>query len=59
MVNNVKENDYRYGEIANKRKSAGSAILIGIGLAGLIDIIIFHEILQWHHTASHKIILTQ
>jgi uncharacterized membrane protein len=56
MVNNVKENDYRYGEIANKRKSAGSAILIGIGLAGLIDIIIFHEILQWHHTASHKII---
>jgi len=56
MVNNVKESDYRYGEIANKRKSAGSAILIGIGLAGLIDIIIFHEILQWHHTASHKII---
>lgn len=56
MVNNVKENDYRYGENANKRKSAVSAILIGIGLAGLIDIIIFHEILQWHHTASHKII---
>ena len=56
MANNAKENDYRYGEIASKRKSAVSAILIGIGLAGLIDIIIFHEILQWHHTASHKII---
>ena len=56
MVNNVKENGYSYGEIVNKKKSALSAILIGIGLAGLIDIIIFHEILQWHHTASHKII---
>jgi uncharacterized membrane protein len=56
MVNSVKENEYGYGEIANRRKSALSAILIGIGLAGLIDIIIFHEILQWHHTASHKII---
>ena len=56
MINNVKENDYSYGEIVNKKKSALSAILIGIGLAGLIDIIIFHEILQWHHTASHKII---
>ena len=56
MANNVKEDDYGYGEIANKKKPAVSAILIGIGLAGLIDIIIFHEILQWHHTASHKII---
>src|SRR5919112_1305230 len=56
MVNSTKENDYGYGEIANRRKSALSAILIGIGLAGLIDIIVFHEILQWHHTTSHKII---
>lgn len=56
MANNVKENDYRYGENVNKRKSAASAILIGIGLAGLIDIIIFHAILQWHHTSSHIII---
>ena len=56
MANNVKEDDYGYGKIANKRKSTVSAILIGIGLAGLIDIIIFHEILQWHHTTSHKII---
>ncbi len=56
MANNVKENDYRYGENVNKRKSTASAILIGIGLAGLIDIIIFHAILQWHHTSSHVII---
>lgn len=56
MANNVKENDYRYGENANKRKATASAILIGIGLAGLIDIIMFHAILQWHHTSSHIII---
>jgi uncharacterized membrane protein len=56
MVISVKENDYAYGETANKRKSAVSAILIGIGLAGLLDIIIFHEMLQWHHTTPHKII---
>ena len=56
MANNVKENDYRYGENVNKRKSIASAILIGIGLAGLIDIIVFHAILQWHHTSSHVII---
>ncbi len=56
MANNVKENDYRYGENVNKKKSTASAILIGIGLAGLIDIIIFHAILQWHHTSSHLII---
>ena len=56
MSNNMKENNYRYGEIVNKRKSVVSAILIGIGLAGLVDIIIFHQILQWHHTTSHKLI---
>ena len=56
MANNVKENDYRHGEKVNKRKATASAILIGIGLAGLIDIIIFHTILQWHHTSSHIII---
>src|SRR5919112_2267730 len=56
MANNVKENDYRYGENVNKRKATASAILIGIGLAGLIDIIVFHAILQWHHTSSHIII---
>ena len=57
MSNNIKGNDYRYGEIVNKRrKPTVSAILIGIGLAGLIDITIFHQILQWHHITSNKII---
>src|SRR5918992_4527918 len=56
MSNNIKGNDYRYGEIVNNRRPTVSVILIGIGLAGLIDITIFHQILQWHHTTSNKII---
>ena len=52
----MSEGSYRQGESKSKRKSAISAVLIGIGIAGLIDIIIFHTILQWHHTSSHKII---
>ncbi len=56
MSNNIKENDSSFGKpLFNRRSTVAAAILIGIGLAGLIDIIIFHEILQWHHTASHKI----
>jgi uncharacterized membrane protein len=51
----VSENRSKNGESDSKRKSAISAILIGIGIAGLIDIIIFHAILQWHHTSSHMI----
>ena len=30
-----------------------SGILIGIDLAELLDTIIFHEILQWHHMISN------
>ena len=56
MSNNIKGNDYRYGEIVNNRRPTVSVILIGMGLAGLIDITIFHQILQWHHTTSNKII---
>lgn len=52
----MSESSYKNGESDSKRKSAISAILIGIGIAGLIDIIVFHAILQWHHTSSHKII---
>jgi uncharacterized membrane protein len=52
----VSESRYKNGESDSKAKSVISAILIGIGIAGLIDIIIFHEILQWHHTSSHIII---
>jgi uncharacterized membrane protein len=50
------ESDYKYVKNLGKRKSSASAILLGIGLAGLVDIIIFHAILQWHHTSSHIII---
>jgi uncharacterized membrane protein len=28
---------------------------LGVGLAGLIDTIVFHEILQWHHMVWNKI----
>lgn len=55
MSDNVYESGPSHGESGSKRKSAISAILIGIGLAGLIDIIVFHAILQWHHTSSHKL----
>jgi uncharacterized membrane protein len=56
MSNDIKRDDYQPKKIVNNRTSTVSAILIGIGLAGLIDIIIFHQILQWHHTTSHKLI---
>jgi uncharacterized membrane protein len=50
------ESDYKYVKNLEKRKPSASAILLGIGLAGLVDIIIFHAILQWHHTSSHIIL---
>lgn len=37
------------------KKVIVAAILLGVGLAGLIDTIVFHEILQWHHMISNKI----
>jgi uncharacterized membrane protein len=40
------KDDYPPKEIENNRKSIASTILIGIGIAGLIDITIFHQILQ-------------
>jgi uncharacterized membrane protein len=39
----------------NSKKVIVAAILLGVGLAGLIDTIVFHEILQWHHMVSNKI----
>ena len=51
----VNDTDYKYVNNLEKRKSVASAILLGIGLAGLVDIIIFHAILQWHHTSSQVI----
>ncbi len=36
-----------------RRRIIVSGILIGLGLAGLLDTIIFHHILQWHHMVSN------
>lgn len=55
MGDYVNERISGIGEPESKRKSTVSSILLGIGLAGLVDIIIFHAIMQWHHTISHKI----
>jgi uncharacterized membrane protein len=30
-----------------------SAILLGLGLGGFFDGIVFHQLLQWHHLISH------
>lgn len=38
-----------------RRRIIASGILIGLGLAGLLDTIIFHHILQWHHMVSNII----
>jgi uncharacterized membrane protein len=50
------ESGYRYEKNLEKKRSATSAILLGIGLAGLVDITVFHAILQWHHTSSNIIV---
>ncbi|MDQ3656310.1 MAG: DUF2243 domain-containing protein [Chloroflexota bacterium] len=31
----------------------GAGLLLGIGLGGLFDGIVLHQILQWHHMVSH------
>lgn len=36
-------------QIANNRRTRWSGILVGVGLMALIDEIIFHQLLQWHH----------
>ena len=40
----------------NPKRAILAAILLGVGLAGLVDTIIFHQILQWHHMVSNKIL---
>src|SRR5690606_25378146 len=35
-----------------------TSIIIGIGLGGLIDGIVLHQILQWHEMLSNKILAT-
>lgn len=31
------------------RRSVGSGVLIGIGVAGFLDETVFHQLLHWHH----------
>jgi uncharacterized membrane protein len=42
-------------DLRNLKRATAAAILLGVGLAGLLDTIIFHQILQWHHMVSNKI----
>lgn len=37
---------------AHRRRLIAAAILLGIGLGGFFDGIVFHQILQWHHMVS-------
>ncbi len=39
----------------NLKRAIVAAILLGVGLAGLVNTIIFHQILQWHHMVSNRI----
>ena len=41
--------------VRNRRTVIASGILLGIGFAGLVDTVIFHEILQWHHVVSNVV----
>lgn len=31
------------------RRSLGAGLLIGVGVAGFVDEVVFHQILHWHH----------
>jgi uncharacterized membrane protein len=31
------------------------AVLLGVGLGGFFDGIVFHQVLQWHHMVSHQV----
>ena len=35
--------------VADPRRSLGAGVLIGIGVAGFIDEVVFHQLLHWHH----------
>lgn len=35
------------------RRLIGAGFLLGVGLGGLFDGIVLHQILQWHHMVSH------
>jgi uncharacterized membrane protein len=37
---------------ASRRRLIVAAVLLGIGLGGFFDGIVFHQVLQWHHMVS-------
>jgi uncharacterized membrane protein len=39
----------------SRRRLIAAAILLGIGLGGLFDGIVLHQILQWHHMVSEPV----
>ncbi|RYF22156.1 MAG: DUF2243 domain-containing protein [Flavobacteriales bacterium] len=45
-------------ELANPVPLTTAAIILGIGIGGFIDGIVFHQILQWHQMLSSKITAT-
>src|SRR4051812_10875127 len=38
---------------ASDRRATGGALLLGLGLGGFFDGIVFHQLLEWHHMLSH------
>ncbi len=38
----------------NRRLAISSGVLLGVGLGGFLDGIVFHQILQWHHMVSSQ-----
>jgi uncharacterized membrane protein len=49
---------YSYNSILNPAPILTATLVLGIGLGGFIDGIVFHQILQWHEMLSNKIDLT-
>jgi uncharacterized membrane protein len=43
----------RMDEATRRTRITAGGILLGIGLGGFFDGIVFHQILQWHHMVSH------
>jgi uncharacterized membrane protein len=44
--------EQRVGKAVSRLRGPG--ILLGIGLGGFVDGILFHQILQWHHLLSSR-----
>lgn len=37
---------------ANRRPLIAAGLLLGVGMGGFVDGILFHQVLQWHHMVS-------